>query len=419
MVPDIKKKKLDMLFDEVEMPLVNVLADMESEGVSVDIEYLKKSSQKMEKKLNEISQQIYKLAGEEFNINSPKQLQVVLYDNLGLPVLKKTKTGRSTDESVLAKLALQHELPAILLEYRSLNKLKTAYYDSMIELVDKSQKKIHTHFNQAVTATGRLSSSEPNLQNIPIRTKTGREVRKAFISGDKKSILLAADYSQVELRVLAHLSQDDTLLRAFKDDKDIHNITASLIFDCAIDEVTSEMRSAAKTVNFGIVYGISAFGLAKDLDMSVNDAQQFIDAYFKRYKGVKKFIDDTIKKTRKDGYVSTILNRRRYVPEITNANENIKSFAERVAVNTPVQGSAADLIKLAMLKCHDEFKGTSIKMIIQVHDELVFKVPIEDKSFAIKEVKHIMENVFDLDVPLKVDVEVGENWYDMQEVDVS
>ena len=414
--PMLEEKHLKKLFEEVEMPLVKVLSGMEEEGVGIDIKYLKDRSKSLEKRLSEVTKRIYKLAGEEFNINSPKQLQEVLYDKLGLPATKRTKTGRSTDESVLRKLAEIHELPHDLLEYREMNKLKTGYYDSIVSLADKKTNKLHAYFNQAVTATGRLSSSEPNLQNIPIKTKLGREIRKAFIPGEKGMELIAADYSQVELRVLAHLSGDKKLINAFKDGEDIHRFTASLIFDSSLEDVDEKMRSAAKTVNFGIIYGMSPFGLAKDLEISVEEAHKFISSYFKRYSGVSEFIEKTISQVKKKGYVTTLLNRRRYIPEIKSTNERLKSFAERAAVNTIVQGTAADLIKVAMIECHKAFQKEKTKMLIQVHDELVFKSPKTEVKASAGKIKRIMEGVIDLKVPLKVDVECGENWLDMQPV---
>lgn len=413
---EMKEKHLSSLFEDVEMPLVSVLAEMEEEGVGIDTKYLADKSVVIGKRIDEVTKDIYRLAGEEFNVNSPKQLQVILYDKLGLPTMKKTKTGFSTDESVLRRLADMHDLPKELLEYREINKLKTGYYDSILALTNKKEGRLHARFNQAVTATGRLSSSEPNLQNVPIKTPLGKEIRRAFVPGKKGGIILAADYSQIELRILAHLSKDKKLIEAFKGEEDVHRFTASLIFDCKIKDVTDEMRSAAKTVNFGIVYGMSAFGLAKDLDISVGEAQEFIDAYFKRYSGVKKFIDNTIDEAKSKGYVTTLLNRRRYIPEINSRNEHVKGFAERIAVNTPVQGSAADLIKLAMIECSREFRGTDIKMIIQVHDELVFELPEKKLKKSAEKIKEIMEKVMDLKVPLKVDIEAGKNWLDMEEV---
>ncbi|MFH1665196.1 MAG: DNA polymerase I [Candidatus Omnitrophota bacterium] len=416
--PLLEEKHLTDLFRDVEMPLVGVLADMEENGIDVDVEYLKERGREIGKELDAVSEKIYAFAGEKFNINSPKQVQYVLYEKLGLPATKKTKTGRSTDESVLRKLAEHHEIPRLLLEHREMSKLKSGYYDSILALADEETHRLHTHFNQAVTATGRLSSSEPNLQNIPVKTPLGKEIRRAFVSGGDKMILLAADYSQIELRILAHLSGDERLIEAFKNDEDVHRFTASLIFDCPVSEVTSRMRSIAKTVNFGIVYGMSPFGLAKDLEINIEDARNFIDAYFRRYPGVREFMDRVIDGARKDGFVTTLLKRRRYIPEINSSNERIRGFAERAAVNTPVQGSAADLIKLAMIECHNAFKGSGVKMVLQVHDELVFRMPGDIMANAAKRVKEIMEGVIRLRVPLKVDMESGKNWLDMQEVKI-
>jgi len=332
--------------------------------------------------------------------------------------LKKTKTGVSTDESVLKRLSDYHEMPSLILEYRELNKLKSTYYDAIYNMSQKT-KKVHTSFNQAVTATGRLSSSDPNLQNIPVRTPLGREVRKAFICASKDKCLLAADYSQIELRILAHLSGDKNLISAFKSDKDVHVFTASLVYDVDESEVTKEMRQAAKTVNFGIIYGMSSFRLAKDLGISVKDAQEFIDAYFDRYPGVKDFMEDVVEGTRSKGFVKTLLGRIRYMPEIDSKNHQIRSFAERAAINTPVQGTAADIIKLAMLSCFDIEKDFSSKMLLQVHDELIFEVSKSDVDALCKKVKQQMESVIELKVPLKVDLKKGQNWLEMERIDVS
>ena len=415
--PVLKEKKMMPLFENVEIPLTEVLADMEDNGVGIDVDYINLKSSEIDKELNELTCEIYKIAGEEFNINSPKQLQNILFQKLELPVIKKTKTGASTDEFVLKKLSVMHELPKTLINFRELNKLKTGYYDSIKNLVTDDGR-LHAKFNQAVTATGRLSSSEPNLQNIPIKTKRGREIRKAFVPTQNDKMLVTADYSQIELRILAELSKDKALMSAFTEGKDVHTFTASLIYDCDLKDVSKEMRSVAKTVNFGIVYGISPFGLSKDLDISVKDAQDFIEAYFERYKDVKTFIDKTIKTTQKTGYVTTILNRRRYVPEINSSNERVKGFAERVAVNTPVQGSAADLIKLAMIQCFNEFKLSEVKMLIQVHDELVFEVPKNEVLETSLKIKKIMENVIKIDVPLKVDIESGKNWLELKVLNI-
>jgi DNA polymerase I len=415
---ELEDRKLEKLFSEVEMPLVNVLYDMESAGVGIDIAMLKRGAEKIEAGLRDAELRAYELAGEKFNMNSPKQIQVVLYDKLGLPRGKKIKTGMSTDESALKKLSSLHELPATILEYRRLSKLKTGYYDSILAFADIGDGVLHAKFNQAVTATGRLSSSEPNLQNIPVKTEVGREIRGAFRSRRKGGMLVAADYSQVELRVLAHLSEDEGLLTAFREKSDVHVFTAARIFGCEEQDVTDEMRSSAKTVNFGIIYGMGSYGLAAALGISHEKAGEFISAYFDRYRGVKKFIDRTIEKTRKDGYVLTLFNRRRYLPGISSANERVKSFAQRAAVNTAVQGTAADIIKMAMIKCAGHFQDKEADMIIQVHDELVFDVPSIDVTSAATDIKAIMEGVVDLMVPLEVNVEFGPNWRDMEEVEL-
>ncbi|MDP8258651.1 MAG: DNA polymerase I [Candidatus Aadella gelida] len=414
--PVLKDRHLDELFGSVEMPLVGVLAEMEERGVKVDVGHLEKKEKEISKKLKDVTDKIYEVAGEEFNINSPKQLQVILYERLGLPAFKKTKTGISTDESVLQKLSSMHPLPEFLLEYREMNKLKTGYYDSLLALAGANSGSIFAHFNQAVTATGRLSSSDPNLQNIPIKTALGREIRRAFISGGDDRILIKADYSQIELKILAHLSEDKKLIKAFRDGEDVHRVTAGEIFDCKISKVTNEMRSAAKTVNFGIVYGISAFGLAKDLNINVGDAQDYIDLYFRKYEGIKTFIEDTVAETKKKGYVLTLLKRRRYIPEMTSRNEHVRKFAERAAVNTAVQGSAADLIKLAMIDCYKELNDRDVRMIIQVHDELVFDAPEKGIERSVMDVSDIMEKVIKLKVPLTVDIETGTNWMDTEPV---
>ncbi|MFH1879066.1 MAG: DNA polymerase I [Candidatus Omnitrophota bacterium] len=416
--PLISEKKLEGLFQDVEIPLIGVLARMEVHGVGVDTGYLKTQAEVINSKLDDISENIYKIAGERFNINSPKQLQTILFEKLKLPASKKTKTGRSTDESVLTDLARVHELPRELLSYRELNKLKTAYYDSIIALTDPMTHKLHAHFNQAVTATGRLSSSEPNLQNIPVKTDSGRRIRRAFVPSAPGKMLLAADYSQIELRILAHLSEDAGLMEAFAKGEDVHRFTASRVFDTSLDNITDEMRAAAKTFNFGIIYGISAFRLAKDMGIALDEAQKFIDAYFRRYSGVSSFIESTIKSARENGFVTTILNRRRYIPEINSRNERVKGFAERVAVNTPVQGSAADLIKLAMIACYNEFRESEVEMIIQVHDELVFEAPEDSIKVTAARIKDKMENVIDLKVPLIVDIEAGYNWMDMERISI-
>jgi len=406
------EKNLDKLFHEVEMPLLECLAEMELTGVAIDVDYLKKMSEEMEKQLDKITAEVYEIAGAEFNINSPKQLAEILFVKLKLPVVKKTKTGHSTDVEVLEALSAVHALPAELLKYREISKLKSTYVDALPQLVNPKTGRVHTSFNQTVTATGRLSSSDPNFQNIPIKTEMGRRIRKAFVPGAKGRLILSADYSQIELRVLAHFSRDKELLEAFEKDRDIHAHTASLIFGVRESEVTAEMRSIAKTVNFGIIYGMSPFGLSKELKIEVSKAKEFIDAYFEKYGRVKVFLEDLVEEARQDGYVTTILNRRRYLPEINSQNNSVRQFAERAAINAPIQGSAADLIKIAMINIHHVLKekGLDSKMILQVHDELVFEVPDDEVEDMKEIVKTRMEEVVKLSVPVRVQVKTGKNW---------
>ena len=411
----LEEKKLAKLFSELEMPLVSVLAQMEQHGIKLDLKLLKNLSRDIEQRLIKLISDIYETSGTQFNINSPKQLGQVLFEKLGLPVVKKTKTGPSTDEEVLKRLSEQHALPALLLEYRQLTKLKNTYVDALPKLVDPQSGRVHTSFNQTGTETGRLSSSNPNLQNIPIKTDIGSKIRQAIIASGKDNCLLSCDYSQIELRVLAHLCHDDTLIKAFHNNQDIHRLTASLIYNIAESEVQSEMREVAKRVNFGIVYGQSAYGLSKDLGIAVNQAQDFIDAYFLRYPRVKEYIDTQIKKAEDEGFVTTLLGRRRYIPEINNKNMGIRQFAQRQAVNTPIQGTASDLIKLAMIKISGQIedKGLTAKMILQIHDELVFELPVSELNKLTGLVKKEMEQVMKLDVPIKVDMKKGANWLEM------
>jgi len=410
--PKLSLLSLEKLFFEVELPLIEVLAEMEMNGVSIDVSHLKKLSKQMEKQLEELTSRIYDMAGKRFNINSPQQLSQVLFEDLKLPSVRKTakKTGLSTDIGVLETLAKEHPLPAVLLEYRQLAKLKSTYIDALPRLVNKRTKRIHTSFNQTVTATGRLSSSDPNLQNIPIRTDLGKLIRKAFIPRDKNFLMLSADYSQVELRILAHFSQDHTLMNSFKKGEDIHNRTASEVFGVRIDRVTPEQRAIAKTTNFAIIYGVSAYGLSQQTNMTTQEAAMFIDVYFKRYPQVKEYIEGMIELARKQGFVTTLLGRRRYIPEIGSSNRQKREFAERTAINTPIQGSAADLIKVVMIDISKELKDKKSKMILQVHDELVFEVHKDELNFVKEMVKDKMENTVDLEVPIKVDINVGENW---------
>jgi DNA polymerase-1 len=410
--PKLSLLSLEKLFFEVELPLIEVLAEMEMVGVSIDVDHLNKLSKELEKQLNQLTWRIYDLAGKKFNINSTQQLSQVLFEDLKLPSVRKTakKTALSTDIGVLETLAKEHPLPAVLLEYRQLSKLKSTYIDALPALVNKRSGRIHTSFNQTVTATGRLSSSDPNLQNIPIKTDLGKQIRKAFIPKDKNFLIMSADYSQVELRILAHFSQDHTLLNSFKKGEDIHNRTASEVFGVRIDRVTPEQRAVAKTTNFSIIYGVSAYGLSQATNMTPQEAAMFIDVYFKRYPRVKEYIEQMIELARKQGFVTTLLGRRRYIPEINSTNRQKREFAERTAINTPIQGSAADLIKVVMIDIAKGLKGKKSKMILQVHDELVFEMHKDELDFVKEMVEDRMENTIHLEVPIKVDINVGENW---------
>jgi len=416
---ELQEKNLMGLFADLEMALVEVLADMELAGVSIDLELLKILARDMEQQLIKIIEKIYELAGgEQFNINSPKQLRQVLFEDLKLPVFKRTKSGPSTDEEVLESLSAEHEIARVLLEYRKLTKIKSTYVDVFAQLIDSKTGRVHASFNQTGTETGRLSSSNPNLQNLPIRTEIGRQVRKAVISPDENTYLVSADYSQIELRILAHLCKDENLMRAFKNDEDIHRLTASLIYGTDEKDTTDEMRETAKRINFGIIYGLSSYGLARDLKISQGEADNFIEAYFVRYPKVKDYIQEQIDAARDKGFVTTILGRRRYLPEIKNKNPGIRQFAERQAVNTPIQGSAADLIKMAMVSIHNRFKkeGLKSRMVLQVHDELVFEVPAAELDGVIKLVRERMENVIELKAPVKVEIKKGRNWLEMESV---
>ncbi len=418
MVPVLKERLEEQgslkLFEDVEMPLVPVLAEIERNGFGLDIKTLQAQSKELERELEHIMGNITRLAGQEFNVNSPKQLATVLFDKLGLKPVRKTKTGYSTDEDTLTQLAMQHELPAQILNYRSISKLKSTYVDAFPELVNQETHRLHTSLNQTVAATGRLSSTEPNLQNIPIKGEHGFRIREAFIAA-KGHTLLCADYSQIEPRILAHLSDDQKLKKVFERGEDIHTATAVEIFKLSPELITKEMRRVAKTVVFGIVYGISPFGLSQNIGVSQADAKKYIDTYFERYAGVKAFMDKTIEQAKKQGYVTTILGRRRPIPELQSSDPAQRGFGERMAVNSPIQGSAADLIKVAMIsvlkKLHAELPST--KMILQVHDELIFEVPEKDLNMAKHLVKDEMEGVgsrLGLSVPLKVDLGVGHNW---------
>jgi DNA polymerase-1 len=408
-----KLKKINALdlFREVEMPLLYVLTAMEKKGVLVDTSLLKQMSVELGQLLSISEEKIFRLAGEKFNINSPKQLQIILFEKLKLPTGKKTKDGYSTDADVLSYLALSHELPAEILVYRSLAKLKSTYIDALPALISPQTDRIHTSYNQTVTATGRLSSSNPNLQNIPIRTLEGKRIRQAFIAAPD-CVLISADYSQIELRVLAHLSEDETLLEAFSSGEDIHNRTASDIFGVFPQMVNADMRRQAKVINFGILYGMSAFGLARELGVSMKLAQEYIDGYFQRYRKVRIYLDGILEGARRDGFVCTLLNRRRYLPELKSKIPSVRQFAERMAINTPIQGTAADLIKVAMVNIAHLLtkKNLIARLIMQVHDELVVESPVAEKEEIMKLVKKEMEEVIKLKVPLKVEIASGKNW---------
>ena len=410
---EIKEQNLSDLMEKIEIPLITVLANMEMEGIKVDKNVLKHLSNTFALELANLEKEIYSLAGEEFNINSSQQLGTILFEKLKLKTIKKTKkkTGYSTDVEVLTRLAETHELPERLLRYRTLGKLKSTYVDALQKLINKETGRIHTSFNQTITVTGRLSSSNPNLQNIPIRKKEGRKLRKAFIPEDGHT-LISADYSQIELRILAHCAEDDILIEAFNNDEDIHARTALEVFQVLPEFVTRDLRNQAKTINFGIVYGMSAFRLANDLAISRKMAAAYIDNYFKRYSGVKKFIDATIEETKKTCEVFTIFGRKRRLTDINSSNANVRNFAQRAAINTPIQGSAADLIKLAMIKMEAALQKNNMasKMLLSVHDEIIFETPFEEKDQLIDLARTVMENVHPLKVPLKVNFGTGKNW---------
>lgn len=408
----IKNKGLLKLYDDVEKPIVEVLANMQIKGIAVDKDLLCSLSASLEVQIEELKDEIFVDAGREFNINSTKELGKVLFEELKLPVQKKTKTGYSTDTEVLTKLANFHDIPEKILSYRRNTKLKNTYLDALPECVDEKTGKIHACFNQAVTATGRLSSSNPNLQNIPIRTEIGREIRNAFVPSLSSTVFLGADYSQIELRILAHLSEDENLIKAFNNDEDIHAFTASLIFGVELDEVDYDMRAKAKTINFGIIYGMSTYGLAQDLNIPFHEAKHFIDTYFKRYPKVAAYMDSIIADAKENGFVTTMLNRRRYLPEINSSNLSTRQFAERTAINTVIQGTAADLIKVAMVKIADiiKQKDYSSAIVLQIHDELVFEVPKTEIMLFEEEVRRFMEKAFTLKVPLTVNIKIGNSW---------
>lgn len=409
LAPKLNEENLIFVFEKIEMPLIEVLAQMEHNGIKIDTSYLKELSLEFGKRLDNLKDEIYKLAGGEFNINSPKQLGFILFEKLKMPVIKKTKTGFSTNEEVLKELSNYHELPNKLLEYRELSKLKSTYIDALSQLVDPVTHRIHTSYNQTIAATGRLTSSEPNLQNIPVRTELGSCIRKAFIA-EEGCVLVSLDYSQIELRILAHITKDERLINAFINNEDIHTQTAIEIFGASQELITSEMRRCAKVVNFGIIYGMSAYGLSKELKITQAQAKDMIERYFEKYKGVKDYIDKTTEETKLKGYVSTLFGRKRYLPEINSKNRLLREFAYRQAINMPIQGSCADLIKLAMIKIHKNLDHKKAKMLLQVHDELVFEVKEDSMDEVIELAKDCMEKIVEFSVPIKVDVHFGKNW---------
>ena len=402
------------LYYEIELPLERVLAEMENAGCAVAPEELRTFGERLETRIRDLVDGIYQDAGAEFNINSPRQLGEVLFERLGLPAPKKTKTGYSTSAEVLERLRDEHPIIAHILEYRRLTKLKSTYVDGLLAVVDTKDNRIHTHFQQMVTATGRLSSTDPNLQNIPVRTELGRELRRMFVAPDKDHVLIDADYSQIELRVLAHISQDKHMIGAFVAGQDIHAATASKVYHLPLDEITSAMRSSCKAVNFGIVYGISDFSLAQDIGVSRKEAAEFIKTYLDSYPGIENYMS-TIKQTaREQGYVTTLFGRRRAVPDIDSKNFNVRSAAERIAMNTPIQGTAADIIKIAMVRVRDRLKreGLESRLILQVHDELILEAPLREKDAAAKILTEEMENAFKMDAPLVAEANCGASWYE-------
>lgn len=413
MEENLKESNMDGLLYHVEMPLVEVLADMEYEGVKVDKEKLNELGSQFKEIIKKLESEIYEISGEEFNINSPKQLGVILFEKLGLPVIKKTKTGYSTNAEVLDKLKDQSPIIDKIIEYRQIVKLNSTYVEGLLSIINPIDGRIHSSFNQTITTTGRISSTEPNLQNIPVKLEMGRNIRKVFIS-DKGCKLVDADYSQVELRVLAHMSQDETMIDAFKHNEDIHTKTASQVFNVSMDEVTSKQRSDAKAVNFGIVYGKSDFGLSEDLNIPVKQAKEYIENYFNKYNKIKEFMDNIIDDASSNGYVTTILNRRRYIPEIKSSNFMLRNAGKRAAMNAPIQGSAADIIKIAMINVYKKLEENNLKskLILQVHDELIVEAVDSEIDIVKKIVKDEMENAVCLDVNLDVDLNIGDSWYD-------
>ena len=414
-IKEIKNLNEMDLFNNIEMPLVEVLAEMQYEGIKIEKDKLESFGVELKQNIDELTKEIYDLSGQEFNINSTKQLGEILFEKLKLPVVKKTKTGYSTDVDVLEKLKSEHPIIEKILEYRSLTKLNSTYVEGLKPYINKVTGRIHSYFHQTITATGRISSTEPNLQNIPTRIELGKRLRKAFVPKEGY-VFIDADYSQIELRVLAHISQDENMINAFKHDEDIHKQAASNVFNVPIEEVTKEQRSHAKAVNFGIVYGISDFGLGEQIGVSRKKAKDYINQYLEKYSGIKKFMDDIVEKAKEQGYVETLFNRRRYIPELKSKNFNIRQFGSRVAMNTPIQGTAADIMKIAMINVYKKLKEEKLvaKLILQIHDELLIEAKKDEKERVKNILQSCMENAIKLDVPLKAEVSEAYNWYELK-----
>ena len=410
----IEQLGMRKLYYEIELPLLRVLAEMEAAGCAVEPDELRAFGDKLDVRIRDLTEQIYHDADGEFNINSPKQLGEVLFEKLGLHAPKKTKTGYSTNVEVLERIAEDHPIVPRILEYRKLTKLKSTYVEGLLKVISPVDGRIHTHFQQTVTATGRLSSTDPNLQNIPVRTELGRELRRMFVAPDENHVLIDADYSQIELRVLAHISQDEHMIEAFKHGQDIHAATAAKVYHVPLEEVTPQMRSSCKAVNFGIVYGISDFSLAQDIGVTRKEAGEFIKTYLDTYPGVKKYMDSIKETGREQGYVTTLFGRRRALPELKSKNFNMRSFGERVAMNTPIQGTAADIIKIAMVRVRDRLlrDGLQSRLILQVHDELILEAPKDEQETAMRLLTEEMENAFRMDAPLVAEAKAGHSWYD-------
>ena len=410
---ELCKINSDNLFNDIEMPLVKILGEMQINGIHVDKKELEEFGKKLKEQLEELKQEIYELCGEEFNVNSTQQLGMILFEKLKLPVYKKTKNGYSTDVDILEKLKPEHPVIEKILEYRSLMKLNSTYVEGLIPYINEKTNRIHSYFHQTITATGRISSTEPNLQNIPTRYELGKLLRKSF-KPEKGNIFIDADYSQIELRVLAHISNDENMVNAFKNDEDIHKQAASKVFGIQIEEVTKEQRSSAKAVNFGIVYGISDFGLSEQLNISKKQAKKYIEQYLEKYSGIKKFMEEIVEEAKEKGYVETLFHRRRYIPELNSNNYMVRQFGARAAMNTPIQGTAADIMKIAMINVYNRLKKEKLdaQIILQVHDELIIETKIEEKEIVKTILKEEMENAMKLKVPLKVEVSEAENWYD-------